>query len=264
MRNREPRLSAGLEYALRHASGAEWLLVAFDFDGTLSPIVSNYETATPDSEALETLYALASLPRTEVLVISGRARSDLERRLGSCPSEVALVGSHGAERLAGQADEGGGSGVDRFVEALEGIRTAYPGVRLERKPYSLAVHYRNVAEAQQESARAELIERVEPLAMATKEGKKVVEFFTLLADKGTALASFRDEMGARPGAGRPTTVFVGDDVTDEAAFEVLSADDVGVKVGPEPSAAAYRVDEQSDVAPLLRRLLRLRSEAVQG
>ena len=97
MRTREPRLSTGLEYALRHAAEAERLLVAFDFDGTLSPIVSNYETAAPDADALETLYALAALPRTRAIVISGRAREDLEGRLENCPDDVELIGSHGAE-----------------------------------------------------------------------------------------------------------------------------------------------------------------------
>jgi trehalose 6-phosphate phosphatase len=257
VRSREPRLSTGLEYALRHAAGAERLLVAFDFDGTLSPIVSNYESATADSEALETLYALASLPRTRVIVISGRAREDLERRLDSCPDDVELIGSHGAEFGADQTETL--PAIERFASSLEGITERYPGARLERKPISLAFHFRNVSDGLQEQARAEAIERIGDSAVAIKDGKKVVEFFAVHADKGTALRRFLEAARA-DGEGPTVTVYVGDDVTDEAAFEALGSEDVGIRVGDGPSAARHSIEVQEEVAPLLRRLHRLRSE----
>jgi len=257
VRTREPRLSTGLDYALRHAAEAERLLVAFDFDGTLSPIVSNYETATPDAQALETLYALASLPRTHAIVISGRAREDLERRLDNCPDDVELIGSHGAE--FGTDPTAALPAVEEFAAALEGIAERYPGARLERKPISLAFHYRNVTEGLQEQARTEAIERVGDTAVAVKDGKKVVEFFALQADKGTALQRYRAAAAAN-GEGPTVTVYVGDDVTDEAAFEALGPEDVGIRVGDGPSAARHSIEIQEEVAPLLRRLHRLRSE----
>ncbi|MEJ2482004.1 MAG: trehalose-phosphatase [Gemmatimonadota bacterium] len=260
MRTREPRLSAGLDYALRQAAEAQRLLVAFDFDGTLSPIVSNYETAAPDTGALETLYALAALPRTRVIVVSGRAREDLERRLDSCPDDVELIGSHGAEFGADSTEAR--PAVERFAAALEGISESFPGARLERKPISLAFHYRNVAEGMQEQARAEAIERIGDAAVAVKDGKKVVEFFAVPADKGTALRRYREAASAR-GEGPTVALYVGDDVTDEAAFEALGPGDVGIRVGDGPSAARHAIESQEEVAPLLRRLHRLRSEATE-
>ena len=257
MRTREPRLSTGLESALRHAAEAERLLVAFDFDGTLSPIVSNYETAAPDADALETLYALAALPRTRAIVISGRAREDLEGRLENCPDDVELIGSHGAEFGSDQHDTL--PAVEGFASALEGIAERFPGARLERKPISLAFHFRNVTDGLQEEARAEAIERVGDSAVAVKDGKKVVEFFALHADKGTALQRYR-EAAAAGGESPTVTVYVGDDVTDEAAFEALGPEDVGIRVGDGPSAARHSIEMQEEVAPLLRRLHRLRSE----
>ncbi|MCL7982156.1 MAG: trehalose-phosphatase [marine benthic group bacterium] len=250
-------MSTGLEYALRHAAEAERLLVAFDFDGTLSPIVSNYETAAPDADALETLYALAALPRTRAIVISGRAREDLEGRLENCPDDVELIGSHGAEFGSDQHETL--PAVEGFASALEGIAERFPGARLERKPISLAFHFRNVTDGLQEEARAEAIERVGDSAVAVKDGKKVVEFFALQADKGTALQRYR-EAAAAGGESPTVTVYVGDDVTDEAAFEALGPEDVGIRVGDGPSAARHSIEMQEEVAPLLRRLHRLRSE----
>ncbi|MGW8281830.1 MAG: trehalose-phosphatase [Gemmatimonadota bacterium] len=261
MRSREPRLTSDLDDALKRAAAADRLLVAVDFDGTLSPIVSNYDSAVADRDALETLFGLAALPRTRVVVISGRSRADLERRIGSCPPEVVLVGSHGAEHSSESPAEEEAR-VESFMEALNGLRDRYPGTRIERKPYSLAVHYRNVSERRQAEVRDEAIERAGPLAAGTKEGKKVIEFLAVPVDKGTALERYREMASASAGEGGGVTVFIGDDVTDEAAFEVLSPEDVGVKVGPERSAAPYRVEKQRDVGPLLHLLLRLRSREV--
>lgn len=262
MNSREPRLTSELDGALRRAARADRLLVAVDFDGTLSPIVPNYESAVADRDAVESLFGLSALPRTRVVVISGRSRADLERRLGSCPPEVVLVGSHGAEHSSDPPVEGEAR-VESFVEAVDGLREKYPGTRIERKPYSLAVHYRNVSAQRQDELRERAIERVGPLAAGTKEGKKVIEFLAVLADKGSALERYRGMAPESPAEGGSVTVFIGDDVTDEAAFEVLSPDDVGVKVGPERSAAPYRVHGQRDVGPLLHLLLRLRSSEVR-
>lgn len=259
MSSRPDQLAGGLDRALSRAAGAERLLVAFDFDGTLSPIVGDHEAAEADPEALETLMALASLPRTHVVVISGRARSDLEPRLGVVPPDVALIGSHGAEPPEGSIKAHGD--VERYAAALDDLVRETPGVRLERKPFSLALHYRNVAESQQERIRGAAIDRVGPMAAAVKEGKKVVEFLAVEADKGTALAQYRDTLTRRGGSGRLLTIFVGDDVTDEAAFERLAAPDVTVKVGPGETAAEHALEAQEDVAGLLHRLHRLRVDA---
>lgn len=253
---------AALDPALNRAAEAGRLLVASDFDGTLSPIVADHEAAVADGRALDALVALASLARTDVVVISGRARSDLARRLGSIPPEVALIGSHGAELAEGAATAH--ADVERYAAALADLVRETPGVSLERKPFSLALHYRNAAAAAQERIRAEAIARVAATAAAVKEGKKVVEFLAVEADKGEALTRYRETLGSPNEAGRPVTVFVGDDVTDEAAFERLTPPDVTIKVGPGDTAAAHAVPDQSEVAPLLERLHRLRAAATTG
>lgn len=259
MTSREHPSAGGLDAALGRAAEAERLLVASDFDGTLSPIVADHEAAAADPRALEWLLALVSLPRTEVVVISGRARSDLAPRLGSAPPEVALIGSHGAELVPGA--ETAHADVERYAGALAEVVRDTPGVSLERKPFSLALHYRNVAEADQERVRATAIDRVAAMAASVKEGKKVIEFLAVEADKGTALEHHRDALARRDDADEVLTVFVGDDVTDEAAFRCLSPPDVTVKVGPGETAATHALPSQADVASLLQRLYGLRAAA---
>lgn len=250
---------SALDDALRGAARAERLVVACDFDGTLSPIVRDHEAAAADPRALESLTALVSLPRTDVVVISGRARSDLAARLGSTSPEVALIGSHGAEPPDGALEPH--PDVERYAAALADLARDVPGVSLERKPFSLALHYRNVAESRQASVRASALDRLAATGASVKEGKKVVEFLAMEADKGRALVTHRETLVREGEEGELVTVFVGDDVTDEAAFERLAPPDVTVKVGPGETAATHAVERQEDVAPLLDRLHRLRAEA---
>ena len=139
-------LDPGLRAAARHAARTPHLLVACDYDGTLSPIVYDPATAVPLPEAVAAVRALASLPQTAVAVVSGRALRDLAA-LSRLPAEVHLVGSHGSEFDIGFVDA---LSPDQqqlradLVDALSGIVRRQPGVRLEMKPASVAVHTRTV------------------------------------------------------------------------------------------------------------------------
>lgn len=249
-------MSQELQRALERLAVTRVLLVACDFDGTLSPIVANPAAAEPDPEALRALTALADLPRTPVLVLSGRGWDDLARRMGAPHDGIRLVGSHGAE--AGPADDRGESpGIAVLLAALDLVASRFPESELEVKPHSVAFHYRRVGPGDQRAARQAAVEAARKLSVEVRPGKKVVEFMTVRSDKGSALERFRSECGAE------AVVFVGDDVTDEAAFRVLAPGDVGVKVGPEPTAAAFRVSYQGQVAALLSRLLQLRTRRLR-
>jgi trehalose 6-phosphate phosphatase len=250
-------LRPDLDGALRPVARSEVLLVACDFDGTLSPIISDPSAAAPDPRVMEPLRGLAALPATPVLVISGRAREDVEKRLGSRPPGIAVIGSHGAESGAGRRTKIHPD-IAVFTERLGSVVDRFPGSELEVKPFSVAFHLRNVVEGEQARVREEAMDRVGPLAAHVKEGKKVLEFMAVAADKGRALEAYRVTCGAS------ATFFVGDDVTDEAVFRVLASGDVGVKVGPGPTAARYRVAGQADVAGLLTTLLRHRNKHMGG
>ena len=234
-----------LESALAVAARTARLLVASDFDGTLAPIVNNPEDARPLPAAAEALVDLATLPATESALISGRALATL-RELSSAPSPVHLVGSHGAEFESGFSRD-----IDRdllavITDALRAIAADKPGVAVETKPASVALHVRNASPSDGEAALAAAWDASSAWDAHITTGKAVLEFAVVSTDKGEALDILRGEFDAT------AVVFFGDDVTDEKAFVRLRDSDVGVKVGPGETAARYRVDSPADVAAAVR------------
>ncbi|MEO0631140.1 MAG: trehalose-phosphatase, partial [Planctomycetota bacterium] len=134
-----------LSDSLERLATAPTLLVASDYDGTLSPIVDDPSKAVPDRESVVALRALAQIPGTHVAVISGRSLADLAVLLSE-PEGVHLVGSHGSEFDVGFADALSPEAVElrKRVEAeLESIAEAGDGFQIETKPASVAFHYRN-------------------------------------------------------------------------------------------------------------------------
>ena len=147
-------LDPGLRAALGQIARVPQLLVGCDYDGTLAPLVDDPSAAGPLPEAVAAVRALAALPQTVVAVISGRALRDLAT-LSRLPSEVHLVGSHGSEfdlgfiqRLAPELHDLHG----RLLAELQAISRDHPGIRLETKPASIAVHVRGIDPAISEPA----------------------------------------------------------------------------------------------------------------
>ncbi|HEX2212202.1 MAG TPA: trehalose-phosphatase [Mycobacterium sp.] len=249
-------LPAGLLHALTVAAAVPRLLVTSDFDGTLAPIVNNPADARPLPDAAEALIALAGLPDTASALISGRALGVL-RSLSGMPSTVHLVGSHGAEYTTGFSHDIDHALLDRITDELNAIASDRPGVTVETKPASVALHVRNASADDGEAVLAAAREASSNWAAQPTEGKAVLEFAVIQTDKGEAVDVLRDQEKAS------AVVFFGDDVTDEKAFRRLRDGDVGVKVGPGETLAGYRVESPEDVAAALNFLLQAR-EAVFG
>lgn len=241
-------LPADLEQALATAARADRLLVTSDFDGTLSPIVNNPADARPLPDAAATLVALAELPGTATALISGRALSVL-RELSGMPATVHMVGSHGAEFDTGFAHRIDTALLAAITAELEAIAAGRPGVAVEAKPASVALHVRNAGPADAEAALAQARTAAKAWPAELTEGKAVVEFAVISTDKGEAIDILRKESDAS------AVVYFGDDVTDEKAFRRLGTADIGVKVGPGDTLAGYRVQQPEDVAAALKYLL---------
>lgn len=237
-----------LLHALTSAARVPRLLVTSDFDGTLAPIVNNPADARPMPAAADALAALADLPSTEAALISGRAL-DVLRSLSSMPPTVHLVGSHGAEFDSGFAHDIDHALLDRITAELSAIAADRPGVTVETKPASVALHVRNADPADGQAALAAAREASASWDAHTTEGKAVLEFAVISTDKGEAIDILREQHAAS------AVVFFGDDVTDEKAFRRLRGSDVGVKVGPGDTLAIYRVGSPEDVATALKYLL---------
>lgn len=250
-------IDAHLASRIARLAAAPILLVASDFDGTLAGIVDNYQDANADPDSVRVLAELASLPHTAAAVISGRALNDLKSRLAAI-NNLHFIGSHGLEsdgstRLA--LTDGQRTLHSRVAEELADIARDQPGVLIEPKPASHVIHYR--------LAPPEVAERVRN-AVATGPaslegvyvlaGHKVLELAVIQPDKGRALNALRRAIGAT------SVLFIGDDVTDEAAFNVLGDADLGVRIGDGPTAAGGRITDLRAVPVVLEMLLRERRQ----
>ena len=245
-------LSPELSTALDAVARSPRLLVTSDFDGTLSPIVNNPSDARPLPQAGQALIDLAELPATSVALISGRALGDL-RVLSSMPSTVHLVGSHGAEFDSGFSHEIDRELLQTITDTLTAIASGRPGVTVETKPASVALHVRNASPTDGEDALGEAQAASASWDAHATAGKAVLEFAVIATDKGEAIDILRAEHDAT------AVVFFGDDVTDEKAFRRLRDTDIGVKVGPGDTLAGYRIDSPEHVAVALNHLLIARS-----
>lgn len=231
-----------LEEAISALAQQPGVVIGLDFDGTLAPIVSHPEDARPDPRAIELITRLARSPRCRVVVVSGRARDDLETRLGPIPG-VELIGEHGN-------DYGGEATADPVLDEarplVARLAAEYEGAITETKPRSVSLHYRNM----EETDAGEALTRIRDWAAGKEgitvlEGKQVIELTTRKGTKGDAIARI---------AGNDPIVYVGDNTTDETVFEILGPDDIGIKVGEGPTAARYRVDDIAGVVDVLERL----------
>ncbi|MCQ9166094.1 trehalose-phosphatase [Arthrobacter sp. STN4] len=235
------------------------LLVAMDFDGTMSPLVSRAEDARPLPAAAAALEALSALEGTTAALVSGRALASL-RAVASPPAQALLVGSHGAEVWLGPdspalsltpAQE---QALTRARQAVDSAVAAFPGTAAEQKPAGVVLHYRRASAQDGQSAVAQVRAGLaDSPGVFVSEGKMVLEISVVKANKGESLAMLRATTGAT------AVVFVGDDVTDEHGFAALGPGDLGIKVGPGETAAAYRIDSPAQVPAVLELLVAARS-----
>jgi trehalose 6-phosphate phosphatase len=226
-------------------------LLAFDFDGTLAPLVDRPQDARVPVPLADRLARLAAL--RPLAIVTGRAVADVTGRLGFPPGFI--VGNHGAEV----------QGVDPALNAaaLDPVRQRFraaagivgaAGMQLEDKCYSLTVHYRQAPDQAAAAALADALVADLPPDLQMLPGKMVRNVVLAHApDKGDAVTALVKR------AGCALAVFVGDDVNDESVFAGAPADWLTVRVGSDYplSDAGYFLDSYADVPALLDRMLEL-------
>lgn len=230
--------------------------IFLDYDGTLTPIVENYEKATLSKSMRSALERLVRCCR--VAIISGRDLMDVRDRVGI--QNLFFAGSHGFD-IAGPAGfrervekaEQYLPALDAAEEELRDALESIEGAAVERKTFSIAVHYRQVARLDVESVEQtvdQVIEKHE--ALRKSEGKKVFQVQPRADwNKGRAVRWLLDHTNL--GAGNPLAIYIGDDLTDEDAFEELSDDGIGIVVrdGSRATAADYSLQDPEDVQGFL-------------
>jgi trehalose 6-phosphate phosphatase len=194
-------------------------VVCCDFDGTIADIVADPQMAQARPEALRSLVSLAGRLQA-VAVISGRPVSFLQTTLGSdVAAVVQLFGRYGAERLdpdgALDAPDVAPDIRNQFTEIAEQARRVAPGVRIEDKQGSLALHWRESPEAAEQLL--QLAESALAGGLEVRPGKRMVDLVIPGAPtKGTIMAALLAK-GAR------CACFLGDDLGDLETFDVLDA-----------------------------------------
>jgi len=229
-----------------------------DLDGTLMDIADSPGSARPDPTLRRLVKGLYRHVGGAVALISGRSLADVDSLFPGI--RLPATGQHGIERRDARgriSRHPVSSGELDWARRRLGEAVARrPGLLLEDKGLSLALHYRRVPYLAGYAHR--LVRSMLPQLGARytiQTGKRVVELKPAGKDKGVAVLEF---MAEEPFRGR-MPVFVGDDATDEHGFATVNRlHGYSVKVGPGPTTARWRL---RDVRAVQRWLEQARWEA---
>lgn len=227
-----------------------------DVDGTLLEIAARPQAVSVSDELRSRLRSLYVASGGAVALVSGRAIADLDALFA--PLTLPSAGLHGFERRGASGDYRRGpapsaAALESARRVMSQLAQRHAGLLVEDKGFALALHYRGVPRLE-----GTVIRSMEELAASVPEhlelqrGKMVVELRPAGATKARAIAAFLDEA---PFAGR-VPVFIGDDLTDEPAFELVNRrNGVSVVVGAtRPSAAQARLEDVTAVRSWLGEL----------
>lgn len=256
----------GDEFAHRLADARP--AVFLDYDGTLTPIVDRPQDAVISERMREAVSCLAE--RCTVCVVSGRDRPEVQRLMGI--HDLVVAGSHGFDIWSperGTIEHSAASGFEdllaRVTARLEEALGPVDGAVIEPKRASVAAHYRLVGPAQRAEVE-QVVDRVlaeHPEELKVTPGKMVWEIQPKLEwDKGRAVLHLLAVLDLDTDDVVP--IYLGDDLTDEHAFEALAGRGIGIFVGrPEDpevanrtTAADFRLDSIEEVERFLDMLAR--------
>src|SRR5262249_47328209 len=232
-------IPSALKHVQEIAGCSNQLAVFLDYDGTLTPIVSHPEKALLSDSMQQTLQTLAM--QTPVAILTGRDLDDARRRVNI--RAIVYAGSHGFDIAGprGLRKEVATKFLPKLDMAEKELGKALAGIsgaRVERKRFSIAVHYRHVKESdfpKVERAVSEVAARHRELRRM--EGKKVYELLPDIDwDKGKAVLWLLEILGLERAKVRP--IYIGDDRTDEDALRALGRYGVGILVSKEPRPTA--------------------------
>lgn len=231
-------------------------VIFLDYDGTLTPIVNNPREAYLSTSMRDVVSRVAAdLP---VAIVSGRERKNVQQLVGL--EQVYYAGSHGYDisgpdniRLELSEAQALVPELKACHQQLQDTITGFTGAELELKHYSIAVHYRNLNPAWVDALQAQVNAVLQHFPyLRLKGGKKVFEVQPALDwDKGRAMLWLMDHIGDTSPPSYP--IFIGDDLTDETAFEKMPQPGLGILVGPVEwqTAAQYYLPDVREVEAFL-------------
>ena len=247
---------------LRKRRAGRHQLLLFDFDGTLAPFDPDPNAVHLAPDVAQSLGSLATKPETTVGIISGRRLADLQKRI-SIPGDVYLAGFHGLEIHApGETFmHPGAATATSTMQAIAAVMRPHlaelPGVFIEDKVLSIAMHYREAVPAVRVVAISRFMDAarddIESGRLRLLPGSCVIELLPGAAwHKGSALQWIRERVERAFG---PTfTIYVGDDVTDEDAFRAVGPEGLTISASERAAGAAFSVAGPEGVKRLLHSL----------
>lgn len=237
-------------HAAHHAT--PWA-VFLDVDGTLLEIAALPHAVVVADSLVPTLQRLQQRLDGALALISGRSIQTLDALLA--PLQLPAAGIHGNERRTSTGEwvrpEVDLPLLQQAQQQLAAFVQRHDGLLLEDKGHALALHFRLAPWLQPEVEQVmQTTQNLLGAHFTLQAGKSVLELRPSGATKGTALQAFMQEAAF---AGR-TPLYVGDDVTDESAFQAVNAlGGVSIRVGaPAPTHARHRLDDVAAVHAWLR------------
>lgn len=205
------------------------VLVALDFDGTLSDVVPDPTRAYIHPDAKDALGRLIDRVG-QVAIITGRPVDQVqelacfEQRL---LSRLIILGQYGAERLDahGRHVPESPASVRRAVEELQALVEQHPGLFIEDKHHAVAVHTRRAAPGTLEQVEQTVVATAARHDLDIEPGRQVLELRAHRISKGDTLAALTREVGLE------ILIMVGDDLGDVPAFDVIEDHRAGGGLG---------------------------------
>jgi len=222
--------------------------ILLDVDGTILDLAPTPREVFVSHTLRDTLARLWERTDGAVAFVSGRPISELD--LIFSPLQLPAIGGHGAEL---RTVAGGAPSAPRLPpldpalkRRFAAIAEAGPGIILEDKGYSLALHYRLAPDKEQlvRQSAIKVCTDLSPMPIELLPGKLMVEIKQTGFSKASAV---RELMTYRPFAGR-RPIFLGDDITDLGVFDVLpDFDGIGISVGRKVAGVKSRFEQPADV-----------------
>lgn len=246
----------------------KFIFLFLDYDGTLTPIVKSPDKAVIAGKTRDALRKLSKNPRVKLAIISGRALKDIRNKIGL--DGIIYVGNHGLEiggpkiKFKALVSLGYAMALRKIKNGLKKKLSGIKGAIVEDKGLTISVHYRLV-----NAKDAWLVKTIfhEVLAhyivsnkIKIRSGKKVLEIRPYLKwDKGKAVLWLLARRRFILSEESCVPVYIGDDATDEDAFEVLRDRGLTVFVGEKKkSLAEYYLRNTKEVADFLGMILKIK------
>lgn len=236
-----------------------------DFDGTLAPITLLPSQADLTNQTRSLLKKLQGKNKLELVIVSGRDKPYLQKKITEQGLSFGLAACHGAysyqpkdKKWVDLANSDSMSWKQNVLEILKMYTDRTPGSFIEDKGHAVTWHFRNSPEKFAEFVSNKMCKELEESLSSSPtvivRGKKIIEVKSLHASKGIFVSRYLERRQALP----DVVISLGDDTTDEDMFKSLlttqGIENYSIKVGKGQTAAKYCLPAQMNVDAFLTRL----------